>query len=63
MAVRGVPPLSARTSANIQITLVTLNPLYPGDANCGLACDLEHTLPEVEALHPHAVALGLPCQD
>ena len=63
MAVRRVPPLSSRTSGNIQNTLVTLNPLYPGDAHCGLACDLEHTLPEVEALHPHAAALGFPSQD
>ena len=34
-----------------------------GDAYSGLAGDLKHPLPEVEALHPHAVALRLPCQD
>ena len=63
LAVRGVSTLPPRTSMNFQTNLVSLSPLFIGDAYSGLAGDLKHPLPEVEALHPHAVALWLPCQD
>ena len=63
LAVRGVSTLPSRTSKNIQTTPVSLYTLFIGDAYSGLAGDLKHPLPEVEALHPHAVALWLPCQD
>lgn len=56
-------PLSLQEQVQLPNYFVLPSLYVLGDANCRPASDLQHSLPKVEALHPHAAALWLPCQD